>query len=166
VYSDQPTAFFTQYEADLGGMDLSTSLGLFVGRKGAVKSVAWEGPAFRAGISPGAKLVAVGGQPYTDELLKQAIRDAAALKRPIELSFEADGASHTVSIPYFDSLRYPQLERISGAKDRLQLLLTPSRGSMAKCDYATVREVGVSVGKASQVDLAPASKASKCKPHD
>ncbi|SHM27278.1 Predicted metalloprotease, contains C-terminal PDZ domain [Duganella sacchari] len=126
VYSDQPTAFFTQYEADLGGMDLSTSIGLFVGRKGAVKSVAWEGPAFKAGISLGAKLVAVGGQPYTDDLMKQAIRDAAALKRPIELSFEADGASHTVSIPYFDSLRYPQLELIPGAKDRLQLLLTPS----------------------------------------
>ncbi|SHM27317.1 Carboxypeptidase regulatory-like domain-containing protein [Duganella sacchari] len=59
-------------------------------------------------------------------------------------------------------------------------------GIMAKCDgsyraeglkpgryqiieggpHHAAREVGVSAGKESQVDLAPASKASKCKPHD
>lgn len=126
VYSDQPSEFFVQHEADLGGMDLSNSLGLVIGKKGAVKSVAWEGPAFKAGISLGAKLTAVGGQPYSDDLLKQAIRDAAALKRPIELGFDADGGAHTASVAYFDSLRYPRLERIPGAADRLQGLLSPS----------------------------------------
>jgi predicted metalloprotease with PDZ domain len=124
VYTDQPTEFFVQHEADLGGTDLSTSLGLVIGRKGAVKSVAWEGPAFKAGISLGARLTSVNGQPYTDDLLKQAIRDAAASKQAIALSFEADGATQAASIPYFDSLRYPRLERIPGTADRLQRLLT------------------------------------------
>jgi predicted metalloprotease with PDZ domain len=124
VYTDQPTEFFVQHEADLGGADLSTSLGLVIGKKGAIKSVAWEGPAFKAGISLGARLLTVGGQPYTDELLKQAIRDAATSKQAIALSFEADGATRTTSVPYYDSLRYPRLERISGSADRLQLLLT------------------------------------------
>jgi predicted metalloprotease with PDZ domain len=126
VYTDQPTDFFVQHEADLGGIDLSTSLGLVIGKKGAVKSVAWESPAFKAGISLGTRLTAVAGKPYTDDLLKQAIRDAAASKQPIELSFDADGASYTVSIAYFDSLRYPRLQRISGTADRLQSLLAPS----------------------------------------
>ncbi|MRW87105.1 hypothetical protein GJ698_23840 [Pseudoduganella sp. FT26W] len=126
VYTDQPTEYFVLHEADLGGIDLSTSLGLVIGKKGAVKSVAWEGPAFKAGISLGARLTAVGGKPYTDELLKQAIRDAAASKQPIALTFDADGGAHTVSIAYFDSLRYPRLERIPGTPDRLQRLLTPA----------------------------------------
>lgn len=126
AYTDQPTEFFTQHEADLGGMDMSTSVGLVVGRKGAVKSVSWEGPAFKAGISLGARLVAINGQPYTDELLKQAIRDAAGSQQPIAVDFEADGALRSTSIPYFGSLRYPRLERIPGSADRLRELLAPS----------------------------------------
>lgn len=125
VYTDQPTDYFIQYEKDLGGIDLSTSVGLVIGKKGAVKSVAWEGPAFKAGISLGARLTAIGGQAHSDEALKQAIRDAAASKRAIELTIEADGAARNVSIPYFDSLRYPRLERIPGTEDRLRTLLAP-----------------------------------------
>ena len=124
-YTDQPTEFFNQHEVDLGGMDLSTSLGL-VAKKGVIKSVAWESPAFRAGISLGARLVSVGRQPYTDELLKQAIRSAASSKQPIEVAYEADGVTRTVAIDYFGSLRYPRLERIPGSTDRLQRLLTAS----------------------------------------
>jgi predicted metalloprotease with PDZ domain len=124
VYTEEPTEFFVQHEADLGGMDLSTSLGLVVAKKGAVKSVAWEGPAFRAGISIGARLVSVGQQPYTDDLLKQAIKTAAVSRQPIDISFEADGDVHNVSIDYFGSLRYPRLEPIPGAADRLRRLLT------------------------------------------
>ena len=124
VYTDEPTEFFVQHEADLGGMDLSTSLGLVVAKKGAIKSVAWEGPAFRAGISIGARLVSVGQQPYTDDLLKQAIKAAAVSRQPIDITFEADGAVRSVKIDYFGSLRYPRLEPTPGAADRLRQLLT------------------------------------------
>jgi len=124
VYTDQPTEFFVRHEADLGGIDLSTSLGLVVAKKGAIKSVTWEGPAFRAGISIGARLVSVGQQAYTDDLLKQAIKTAAVDRQPIELTFEADGVTRSVKIDYFGSLRYPRLEPIPGAADRLRQLLT------------------------------------------
>ena len=83
VYSGTPTEFFLQYEQDLGGTDLSTSLGLVVSSKGAVKSVAWEGPAFKAGISIGAKLVSINQQAYTDALLKREITAAAISKKTI-----------------------------------------------------------------------------------
>ena len=124
VYTDQPTEFFVRHEADLGGIDLSTSLGLVVAKKGAIKSVTWEGPAFRAGISIGARLVSVGQQAYTDDLLKQAIKTAAVDRQPIELTFEADGVTRSVKIDYFGSLRYPRLEPIPGTADRLRQLLT------------------------------------------
>ena len=123
VYTDQPSEFFIQHEADVGTADLSASLGVVMGRNGAVKSVAWDSPAFRAGISIGAKLLTVGKQPYSDDGLKQAIRSAAAKRQPIELTFTADGTEHAASIAYFGSLRYPSLERIPGSVDRLTQLL-------------------------------------------
>lgn len=124
VYTETPTEFYGYHEEDLGAMDLSTSLGLAIGKKGLVKSVAWEGPAFRAGISLGARLTGIGTQAYTDEGLKQAITAAAVSGKPIELRYDADGATHAVAIPYVGSLRYPRLERIPGTVDRLQQLFT------------------------------------------
>jgi predicted metalloprotease with PDZ domain len=124
VYAEAPTDFYRHHEADLGAMDLSASLGLAVGKKGIVKSVAWEGPAFRAGVSLGARLSTVDGQPYTDDVLKAAIKAAATSKAPITLGYEADGAAHTAAIDYTGSLRYPHLERIPGTVDRLERLLT------------------------------------------
>ena len=131
VYTDEPTEYFLQYEDfNSGGMDLSASLGLTVGNKGVVKTVAWEGPAFGAGVGIGAKLTTVGGQPYTDDALKQAIKAAAATKQPIALGFEADGQPQTVLIPYYGSLRYPRLERLPGKPDRLARLLAPNRSTL------------------------------------
>jgi S1-C subfamily serine protease len=85
-----------------------------------VKSVAWQSPAFRSGISLGAKLTAVGAAPYSDAALKEAMR----ANTPLTLSYFADGAAHTVTITDAGPLRYPRLERIMSTVDRLQTLLT------------------------------------------
>lgn len=124
AYGDTPSEYFVQYEASYGVSDLSASIGLAIGKKGVVKSVAWDGPAFRAGISIGAKLTKVGQQAFSDELLKQAIKAAAISKQPIDLGFEADGQPQTASIAWYGSLRYPRLERIAGSADQLTRLLT------------------------------------------
>jgi predicted metalloprotease with PDZ domain len=118
-YADTPNAAWDSYEADLGAMDLSLSLGLSIGKKGAVKTVAWEGPAFKAGISLGARLTSVNGQAYTDDGLRAAI----ATRQPVLLGYDADGAARTVTVGYSGGLRYPRLERIAGAVDRLVRLL-------------------------------------------
>lgn len=120
VYTDTPTESFVQHETDLGAMDLSLSLGLAVGKGGVVKGVAWESPAFRAGISLGARLTAVGAQPYSDAALKAAL----AARVPMTLTFQADGTTQTVTIPDAGPPRYPRLARIPGTVDRLQTLLT------------------------------------------
>ena len=120
VYTGVPTELFVQQEAYSGAMDLSLSLGLVVGKGGVVKSVAWQGPAFRSGISLGAKLTAVGAAPYSDAALKDAMRANA----PLVLTYLADGTAHTVTITDARPLRYPRLERIDGTVDRLQTLLT------------------------------------------
>ena len=120
AYADTPTETFIAHEADLGALDVTSSLGLAIGKGGAVKSVAWESPAFKAGISLGARLTAVNGQPYTDAALKAAI----GTQQPLMLAYQADGTAQTVIIPAVGPLRYPRLERIPGTPDRMPALLT------------------------------------------
>ena len=79
--------------------------------------MSWNGPSFRAGLSVGDRIETVNGVAFTPEVLKTAVRAAAA--KPVELSVEIDGEKREVRIDYRGTLRYPRLERIPEAPDRL-----------------------------------------------
>jgi len=121
AYTDQPTAMFIQNEQELGSSDLSFSIGLTVADSGTVRNVSWNGPAFRAGMAAGSKIVAVAGAPYTRAALLDAVRNAG--KRPVDVTWEQDGRRVTRTIFYHGGLRYPRLERIAGRSDGLEALL-------------------------------------------
>ena len=121
VYTAQPTPTFQQNEQELGGADLSYSVGLTVADDGKVRAVAWGGPAFRAGMAPGIRITAVAGGPYTSSVLRDAARDTVTA--PLTLTWEQDGRSLTRTIDYRGGLRYPRLERIAGRPDGLGALL-------------------------------------------
>jgi predicted metalloprotease with PDZ domain len=123
VYSDTPTEAFVQAEADNGATDLGDSIGLTVTSAGTVRSVAWQGPAFKAAIPIGAHLVSVNGKPYDRDVMKSAVKAAATA--PLEVVFEVTGARQTTRIDYHGTLRYPRLQRIAGTPDRLGRLLEP-----------------------------------------
>ena len=121
VYTDTPTDSFLESEADGGVTDLQASLGLSAADDGTVKALAWNGPAFRAGLSLGARIETVNGERYTPAHLKAAFREAAA--KPLRLTIRMDGEASEVGIDYHGTLRYPRLERIPGVPDRLEALL-------------------------------------------
>lgn len=83
----------------------------------------WDGPGFRAGLRPGLKVMSVNGQPITSAVLLAAISSSAS--SPIRVSVQSSGMTRDVIIQYAGSLRYPVLERISGAPDWLSPLLKP-----------------------------------------
>jgi len=123
VYSDTATATYRQNEKELEVTDLSYSIGLTVADSGLVRSIAWNGPAYRAGLGPRTKIVSVGDAPFTREALVEAVRHAA--EAPIRMTFEQDGRTVTRTLDYRGTLRYPRLERIAGQPDRLRTLLAP-----------------------------------------
>jgi predicted metalloprotease with PDZ domain len=96
---------------------------LTVTDKGVVDAVAWNGPAFRAGLAPRTKIVAVQGQPFSTERLLQSVRTAG--QAPVTLTIEQDGLRSERAIPYGRTLRYPHLARIEGSADTLTWLLSP-----------------------------------------
>jgi predicted metalloprotease with PDZ domain len=106
--------------------DFGYSIGFTVNTKDqAISFVRWDSPAFNAGLSTAATLVAVNGLEYKSERLAAAITAAKASKAPILLLVKEGEAYRTVAVNCTIGLRYPKLERIPGTEDRLALVLAP-----------------------------------------
>lgn len=123
VFSDTPTTAFVAAEAEAGVSDLTYSIGLTVRGDGGVRSVAWNGPAFGAAMRPGDRIVAVGGAPFSSDVMLAAVRGSSA--KPIVLMIDRDGRRSAVTIRYAGTLRYPRLKRIVDRPDTLAVLLRP-----------------------------------------
>ena len=125
VYSDKPTDFLKAAEEHSKMASFQYSLGFSVGADGKIEALAWEGPAFKAGLSGGTTLLAVNGRAYKAELLRSAITAAKGDGKPVELLVKRGDLYQTVTLDYHDGLRYPHLERIDGTPDRLATILQP-----------------------------------------
>ncbi len=123
IYSEVESPYLESGEAARKVTDFAFSLGLTVGREGVLSDVLWDGPAFKAGLTAGTQIVAVNGQAYTPELLKDTIRGSRRAGGPINLLVRDNDTFRTVAIEYHEGLRYPHLEPIPGAKPRLDAIL-------------------------------------------
>ncbi|MBI3348836.1 MAG: hypothetical protein HY020_16710 [Burkholderiales bacterium] len=124
AYRDQPTPMFQQREKNDGITDLGSSIGATVTAKGIIKSVSWQGPAFRAGLVPGMRLLQVGDSPFSPA----ALVDAVARTRDVPdvpLKVQVDDSQETLRIDWHGGLRYPVLERLPAQPDGLKPLLVP-----------------------------------------
>src|SRR3546814_7717858 len=70
VWRDTPNAYDKARMAASKGYDLTHSLGLTIDKDGVAGSILWNGPAFRADIVNGTKLVAVDGVAYSKDRLE------------------------------------------------------------------------------------------------
>ena len=123
VYTDQPSAYEKQYESRPESprhiFNFAWSIGLTLTKGGEINDVRWDGPAFRAGVSTGATVVAVNGQAYGTDVLKDAITAAKGNQTPIKLLLKYQGSLRTVAVDYHGGLQYPHLQRIEGTPDYL-----------------------------------------------
>lgn len=124
VFTETPTGYFSADEADRKTIDLTYSLGMVVNRDGDLTNVLWDGPAFRAGLATGQRLVAVNGRAWSADILKTAITEAKTSGK-VDLLLKAGDRYRTVSVPWNGGLRYPRLERIAGTPDRLGDIFAP-----------------------------------------
>jgi predicted metalloprotease with PDZ domain len=124
VYKDEPNDYAKSFGSRGGGGDFVYSLGLSVGKDGSIGDVRWNSPAFKAGLGTGTTIVAVDGQAYDADVLKNAVKSAKDGKAPIQLLIKEFDQYRTVAIDYHDGLRYPRLERIPGTTDYLTPIFT------------------------------------------
>jgi len=133
VYKDKPSpSERTVVGAGMGGggphgrgPNCWYSIGLRVGGDGGIADVRWNGPADKARLAPGEKIIAVNGQVYSSDALKEAIRAAKGATAPIHLIVQADTFVSNVDIDYHDGERYPVLERVEGTPAYLDDITKP-----------------------------------------
>jgi len=127
VYTDKPSERTQTNDARRKQDGFSYSLGLTVDSKGRISDVAWDGPAFKAGLSLGNEIVAVNGVDYSADELKDAITEAKSDQAPIQLLIKRNNSFRTVPIPYHGGLRYPHLERVAGKPALLDALIAAKK---------------------------------------
>ena len=119
VFNKTPNPVSVITAKENGNCDAFHSLGLTVSKTDAINSVLWDGPAFRAGLTGGATIIAVNGTRYKCTALTEAIAANEGKGAPIELIVQRENHVKVVPIPYADGLRYAHLERVDGVPDRL-----------------------------------------------
>ncbi|HEY2930041.1 M61 family metallopeptidase [Piscinibacter sp.] len=125
-FSEQPSDYYKAIETRNKATDFSHSLGFDVSTKDSkLSGVVWGSPAFHAGITPGATVLAVNGREYKADGLKDAITAAKDSGAPIELLVKTGDLYRTMAVSYRGGLRYPKLERIDGTPDRLSEMFAP-----------------------------------------
>jgi predicted metalloprotease with PDZ domain len=114
------------------------SLGLRLNKEGVISDVSWNGPADKANLAPGQKIIAVNGNIFSSDALKDAIKQAKGTTEPIHLILQSDTFVTMADIDYHDGERYPRLVRVDGTPDYLdditKPLTTPEKAPAEKSD--------------------------------
>lgn len=125
TYSDEPTPFFKNAEKNGKILNLNYSLGMTIGKEAKVTLVAWDSPAFNAGLTVGTVIVAVDGRAYSDDVMKDAITAAKTSNQSIKLIVKNGDRVRDVAVQYNGGLRYPRLEKTGKGESSLDRLLKP-----------------------------------------
>ena len=123
-YTDQPNEFTRASESQSRGVNAWYSIGLRTSDNN-ISDVLVGSPAFLAGLGPDMRLVAVNGRHASDDLLRQAIRNAKDNGPPIELIVENANFFRTVRIDYHGGEKYPALVREPNSAALLDDILKP-----------------------------------------
>lgn len=123
---EEAPALYRGWESLRKARDLRFSLGLRLGEEdGSVVDVVVDSPAWKAGVTPGMRLVAVNGRRDSPEVMDAALLAARKDKAPIELLLENDGFFRTVKVNYLEGPRFPLLVRDPKKPDLLAKILAP-----------------------------------------
>ena len=121
VYGEEPGAYTKAAEGANKMTDQSFGLGAIVKNDGEVTAVIWDSAAFKAGLTVGAKIVAVNGDEFSGDAWKAAIK----ARQPIQIILKQDKYYRTLTLDYSGGLRYPRLEKTGGGDGSLDRLLQP-----------------------------------------
>ena len=133
VYTDTPTEFFKSYEKIRKSVNLLYSIGLMLsgeeGKRGLIQDVLWNGPAYKAGLGAGMKLIAVNGRALEADprVLQDAIQAAKTTTTPIRLLVRDQDQYMSFDVDYHGGLKYPVLKPLPGVAPVLDAIIAPHK---------------------------------------
>ena len=123
VYDDVPNEALNLGEKISKESHLDLSIGFTLSANAAVEDVVYDGPSYKAGIGPGAKITRVNGRKFSAAALKDAIKAAEVRKAPIQLTSQYGSDVQVHMVDYHGGLRYPHLVRDDTHPDFLSEIL-------------------------------------------
>ncbi len=127
VYLDHPNTM----ERALAGLrgpapaNIWYSLGLRMGAENTIADVRIGGPADKAKLAPGQRLIAVNGRVVSSETLRAAVKASKTSTEPIHFVLQTETYVRNVDVDYHDGERYPTLQRIDGTPAVLDEITKP-----------------------------------------
>lgn len=125
VFNDTPSDLYKAVDEHRKLTSLTYSVGLSIAKDGEIKDVLWNGPAFKAGLAPGSRIIAVDELAFDVDQFKAAIKAAQHASEPISLIVREGERFRTVRLDYHGGLRYPHLERDPSRPDLLEGIFAP-----------------------------------------
>jgi predicted metalloprotease with PDZ domain len=129
VYKDQPNPSEKMlagvFERRGRGVDCWYSLGLRISGDGTIFDVRWNGPADKARLAPGQKIMAINGRVFSPDVLREAIKASKGNTEPIKVIVQSDTYVSNAEIDYHDGERYPWLVRDESTTDYLDDITKP-----------------------------------------
>ncbi len=124
-YTEEPNARIKAADGRDKTFTLLYSLGAVFGEEGEVRDVVVGGPAARAGLAPGMKVVALRGRKFGKEAVADALAQAKADGKPIECIVENAERYLTIGVEYTGGARWPHLVRDEARPDMLGEIIRP-----------------------------------------
>jgi predicted metalloprotease with PDZ domain len=106
-----------------GGLDEYDSIGAIIAEDGTVLEIMLGSAADRGRLDPGIKIIGIAGYTFNSRRLRQAIRQAADTKEPIELLVVVGEQLKPLHLQYYDGPRYLAMVRHATAPDLLESIL-------------------------------------------
>ncbi|TAM81106.1 MAG: M61 family peptidase [Acidobacteria bacterium] len=125
VYTSVEPPLLQNSEAVHNDTNETYSIGLLLKNDGQVEDSVVTRPAYKAGISPGMKVIAVNGRKFTPQVLRLALRAGTTSKEPLRVLVLNGEYYKTCVLDYHGGEVFPHLVREAGSPDLLDRLLKP-----------------------------------------
>jgi predicted metalloprotease with PDZ domain len=126
VYNEQPNEIIANEEALARRAEFTFTVGMTISDDGTVVDVIHGATAYDAGVAPGMKIIAVNGEQYSPDKLREAISNAKTVLNPIQFIVANGAQFKTMSMEYHDGLKFPHIERDGARPDYLSEILHAS----------------------------------------
>ncbi len=125
VYNDTRNVYLKDREDVDDLIDTTSAIGIRAKEDGNLQDVIPGSPAFKAGLAPGMKLIAVNGRRFTFNVLRDTLLATSAAPATLTLLVETNEFFTQHSFQYGNGLQEPHLERDSSKPDLLEQNIAP-----------------------------------------
>jgi predicted metalloprotease with PDZ domain len=125
VYTAERSDYWKTREDVRRIIDVSYSLGFAAHDSGDIIDVHLDTPAFKAGLSPNTKIIAVNGRQFSMAVLHQAVQDSVKTNTPIALIIKDGEYYRTSNVDYHGGEKYPHVIRDKSKPDLISEIIRP-----------------------------------------